>query len=52
MKVEGQNRSAMTAGDEVLEKRRGRRRAGDPRLTDTDRGILRRITGGEMIDEF
>jgi hypothetical protein len=42
----------MSIGEELLEERRRRRRAGDPRLTDTDREIFRRITTGDLADEF
>lgn len=41
----------MTIGEELLEERRRRRRAGDPRLSDADRAILRRLTG-DLADEF
>lgn len=41
----------MTIGDELLEERRRRRRAGDPRLSEADRAILRRLTG-DLADEF
>jgi hypothetical protein len=43
---------AMSVGDDLLEQRRRRRRAGDPRLTDADREILRRITTGDLVGEF
>jgi hypothetical protein len=42
----------VTIGEELLEERRRRRRAGDPRLTDADREILRRVTSGDLADEF
>jgi hypothetical protein len=42
----------MTAGEDLLEERRRRRRAGDPRLTDEDKAILRRITSGDLAEEF
>jgi hypothetical protein len=42
----------MTAGEDLLEERRRRRRAGDPRLTDEDKTILRRITSGDLAEEF
>lgn len=42
----------VTIGEELLEDRRRRRRAGDPRLTDADREILRRITRGDLAEEF
>jgi hypothetical protein len=41
----------MTAGDDLLEER-CRRRAGDPRLTDEDRAILRRVARGDLTEEF
>lgn len=41
-----------TIGEELLEERRRRRRAGDPRLSDEDRAILRRITRGDLAEEF
>lgn len=37
---------------DIFEERRRRRRAGDPRLTDGDREILRRIATGDLADEF
>ena len=42
----------VTIGEELLEERRRQRRAGDPRLTDADREILRRVTRGDLADEF
>jgi hypothetical protein len=42
----------VSIGEERLEERRRRRRAGDPRLTDEDREILRRITRGDLAGEF
>jgi len=42
----------MTIGDELLEERRRRRRAGDPRLSEADRELLRRLTTGDLVDEF
>lgn len=41
-----------TIGEELLEERRRRRRAGDPRLNDEDRAILRRMTRGDLAEEF
>jgi hypothetical protein len=41
-----------TIGEELLEERRRRRRAGDPRLNEQDRAILRRVTGGDLAEEF
>lgn len=40
----------VTIGEELLEGRR--RRAGDSRLTDADREILRRVTRGDLAEEF
>lgn len=42
----------MSTGEELIEERRRRRRAGDPRLSDADRQILRRITTGDLAGEF
>ena len=43
---------AMSVGEDLLEQRRRRRRAGDPRLSDADREILRRITSGNLAPAF
>lgn len=42
----------MTIGDELLEERRRRRRAGDPRLSPEAREIFRRMTTGDLAEEF
>jgi hypothetical protein len=42
----------VSIGEELLEERRRRRRAGDPRLTDADRAFLARLTDGDLVDEF
>lgn len=42
----------MSIGEELLEERRRRRRAGDPRLSDADRAFLARLTDGDLADEF
>jgi hypothetical protein len=42
----------MSIGDELLKERRRRRRAGDPRLSEADRELLRRLTTGDLVDEF
>lgn len=42
----------MTVGEELLEELRQRRLAGDPRLTPEGREILRRITTGDLAEEF
>jgi hypothetical protein len=49
--VTGQN-GAVTRGEQLLEEFRRQRRGGDPRLTEQDREILRRITMGDLADEF
>jgi len=41
-----------TIGEELLEQRRRRRRAGDPRITPEGREILRRVTRGDLAEEF
>jgi len=38
--------------EELDEERRRRRREGDPRLTAEDRELLRRLTDGDLKDEF
>lgn len=43
---------AVSVGDELLEERRRRRRAGDPRLSEADREILRQVTRGDLQPEF
>lgn len=47
----GQN-DVVTIGEELLEERRRRRRAGDTRITPEGREILRRMTQGDLVDEF
>lgn len=42
----------MSIGEELIEERRRRRRAGDPRLTNADRELLRRLTTGDLVGEF
>ncbi len=43
---------AVSIGEDLLEQRRRRRRAGDPRLSDADRDVLRRITSGDLAPAF
>jgi hypothetical protein len=43
---------AMSIGEELLDERRRRRRAGDPRLSDADREILRRVATGDLAPAF
>ena len=42
----------MSIGDELLEERRRRRRAGDPRITPQGREALLRMVTGDLMDEF
>lgn len=42
----------MSVGEELLEERRRRRRAGDPRLSEQGRELFRRMTTGDLVDEF
>jgi hypothetical protein len=42
----------MSIGEELLEERRRRRRAGDPRITPEGRAILARLTDDDLADEF
>jgi len=43
---------AMSIGEELLEERRRRRRAGDPRLSAEGKELFRRMTTGDLVDEF
>ncbi len=43
---------AMSIGEELLEERRRRRRAGDPRLSAQGRDLFRRMTTGDLVGEF
>lgn len=55
-RVAGSDRSGhnghMTKGEQLLADMRRVRRSGDPRLSDADREILRRVSGGDLADEF
>lgn len=42
----------MDNGRDLLDERRRRRRAGDPRLSQTDRAFLGRLVDGDLADEF
>ena len=42
----------MTRGEQLLEEFRRQRRAGDPRLTESDRAILLRVTKGDLSEDF
>lgn len=48
----GWQNDGVSIGEELLEERRRRRSAGDPRLTDADRTLLRRFTTGDLQGEF
>lgn len=43
---------SMSVGEELIEERRRRRRAGDPRLSEADREFLGRLVDGDLADEF
>ena len=43
---------AMSIGEELLEERRRRRRAGDPRLSAEGKELFRAMTTGDLVDEF
>jgi hypothetical protein len=42
----------MSIGEELLEERRRRRRAGDPRLSEAGRFLFRRMTTGDLAGDF
>jgi len=42
----------VSTGEKLLEERRRRRRAGDPRVTEADREVFLRLTTGDLVDEF
>ena len=44
--------SVSSIGQDLLEERRRRRNAGDPRITPEGRAILLRLTTGDRMDEF
>jgi hypothetical protein len=44
--------AGMSNGDELLEERRRRRRAGDPRLSPEGRQLFREMTTGALAGEF
>jgi hypothetical protein len=39
-------------GEELLEERRRRCRAGDPRLSEADREFLGRLVDGDLVEHF
>lgn len=42
----------MSIGEELIEQRRQRRRAGDPRLSEADREFLGRLVDGDLAEQF
>ncbi len=42
----------VSIGEELVEERRRRRRAGDPRLSSAGRELFRRMTTGDLVEEF
>ena len=42
----------VSIADQLLEERRRRRRAGDPRLSPEGRAVLLRLTTGDLAEEF
>jgi hypothetical protein len=42
----------VTIGQDPLEESGRQRRSGDPRLSESDKEILRRISTGDLADEF
>jgi hypothetical protein len=42
----------VSTGEELIEERRRRRRAGDPRLSEADRQFLGGLVDGDLADEF
>lgn len=43
---------AVSVGEELLEERRRRRHAGDPRITPEGRAILARLVDGDLVEQF
>lgn len=42
----------VSIGDELLEQRRRARQAGDPRVSAAGRELFRRMTTGDLVEEF
>lgn len=42
----------MAQGQHIVKDMERARRLGDPRLTESDRDILRRVTSGDLADQF
>jgi hypothetical protein len=43
---------SVSIGEELLQERRRRRRAGDPRLSPEGKELFRRMTTGDLVGEF
>jgi molybdenum-dependent DNA-binding transcriptional regulator ModE len=43
---------AVSIGEELVEERRRRRRAGDPRVTEQGRAFMARLVEGDHMSEF
>jgi len=48
----GRHTGRVSIADELLEQRRLRRRAGDPRVTAEDRELILRLTTGDLVEDF
>ena len=48
----GWHTGVVSMADELLEQRRLRRRAGDPRVTEKGRQLMLRLTRGDLAEEF
>ncbi len=48
----GGHDGSVTIGEDLLEERRRRRRAGDLRLSAEGRELFQRMTTGDLVDEF
>ena len=50
--VAGRHTGRVSIADELLEQRRRRRHAGDPRVTAEDRELILRLTTGDLVEDF
>ena len=48
----GGHTGGVSSGEDLLDERRRRRCAGDPRLSAEGRELFRRMTTGDLVDEF
>ncbi len=48
----GRQNGGVSIGEDLLEERRRRRKAGDPRITPEGREALLRLTTGDLMDDF